>query len=159
MLVTHWQPVGHKPVGLQPLNNPCPLSLSVSLPTDHLLWRQELPRSLVWVQQWLSWAQHPCQSLQLCASGEWLLGAVREAQLHGLPVHPEQGRVPWLPALDGLQWQRQVLQAHPKRKFPETIISPGEFMEESHQRHHVWMHFQIGLWMHAGIMRYIREWN
>lgn len=92
------------------LNTHCPLP-------DRVLWRQKLPRSLLWVSKWLSRAQHPLQPLQLYSCGERDLGAVWEAQLHGLSVHIDPGGVSWLPALDGLQRQHQVLQDHTKREF------------------------------------------
>lgn len=91
---------------------------------DCVLWRQKLSRSLLWVQQWLSWAQHPLQALQLCPSGEWGLGPVWEAQLPWLPVRFDQGWLPRLPTLDGIQRQREVLSDHTKCEsdfiFPPT---------------------------------------
>lgn len=81
---------------------------------DRLLWRQKLSRPFFWVQQRLSWAQHPLQPLQLSTSGERGLGPVWEAQLPGLPVHFDKWRVPGLPTLDGIQWHRQVMSDHTK---------------------------------------------
>ena len=47
-----------------------------------------------------------CNSIKV---GERLLGPVREAQLHRLPVRPDQRRLPGLPALDGLQRHHPLL--------------------------------------------------
>ena len=84
--------------------------------TDYLLWGQKFPRALLWVQQWLPWAQLPLQSLQLHQGGERGVGGLRAAQLHGLTVCPDKRGVPRLPALDGLQRHHQVLPLNPKRE-------------------------------------------
>ena len=69
------------------------------------------------------WPTCPLQPLQLHQGGERQLDGVREAQLHGLSVLPEGRRVLRLPALDGLQWLRQVLPHDPpgKRRIKEEV--------------------------------------
>lgn len=82
---------------------------ALSSTSDHILWGQKLPGSLLWVRHRLPWHASPLQPLQLHQGGEWLLGAVWEAQLHRLPVRSDQRGVPRLPALDGLQRHHPLL--------------------------------------------------
>lgn len=80
---------------------------------DHLLRGQKLPRSLLWVQQRMLRPAFPLQPLQLHQSGQRWLDGLWETQLHGLPVLPEEGRLSWLPALDGIQWLCAILPYDP----------------------------------------------
>lgn len=79
------------------------------LGSDYILRGPELSGSLVWVRYRLSRHESPLYPLQLHQGGERLLGALREAQLHRLPVRPDQRRVPWQAALDGLQRHHPLL--------------------------------------------------
>ncbi len=82
-------------------------------PPDCLLWGQELPGPSLWVRQRLLRFPRLPEPLQLHSGGEWGLGGVRKAQLHGLPVCPDQGGIPRVPALDGPQRPPQLLQDGP----------------------------------------------
>lgn len=82
-------------------------------PPDCLLRGQEFPGPSLWVWQRLLRFPHLLEPLQLHPGGERGLGGVWEAQLHGLPVCPDQGRVPRVPALDGPQRPPQLLQDDP----------------------------------------------
>lgn len=79
------------------------------LDSDYILRGPELSGPLIWVWFWLPWHEPTLYPLQLHQGGEWLLGALREAQLHRLPVRPDQRRVPWQAALDGLQRHHPLL--------------------------------------------------
>lgn len=70
---------------------------------DHFLRGQKLPGSSVRMRQRLFRLPRLSEPVQLHPCGERSLGGVREAQLHGLPVRPDPGRVSGLPTLDGSQ--------------------------------------------------------
>lgn len=74
-----------------------------TLPPDHLLRGQELPGSELWVRQRLHGPSLVLQPVQLNPGGERLLHDLRATQLHGPPVLHAEGRVSWLPEVDGLQ--------------------------------------------------------
>nr|XP_057917107.1 crystallin, gamma MX, like 2 isoform X1 [Doryrhamphus excisus] len=80
-----------------------------STSSDHLLRRPQLPRPPLGMRQRLHGHLQALQLLQLHPGERRSLGGIREGQLHGLPVHPQPGRVPRLPHVDGLQQLHPLL--------------------------------------------------
>lgn len=84
-----------------------------SPPKDHILRGQELPGALPRVQQRQRRPPLLLQQVQLHPGGERLLHGLREAQLHGQPVLPAEGRVRRQPARDWHERLRPILPDDP----------------------------------------------
>lgn len=110
-MMTAWYPeaVHHrKPLLWESIARLC-IALVNLLLSDYLLWGEKLPGSLLWVRHRLLRHAPAFQSMQLYPGGEWMLGPIWETQLLWFPVCVNQGRVPRLSALDGLQWHHSIL--------------------------------------------------
>lgn len=89
---------------------------------DNLLRRPQLPGPALGVQQWLHGHLQTLQLLQLHPCQRRSLGGLWEALLHGVPVHPQPGRVPRLSLLDGLQQLHPLLSDVPPSKSIKQAV-------------------------------------
>lgn len=93
----------------------------LSLSPDHLLWREKLPGTLLWVCHRLLWSHISPEPMQLLQSGEWYFCGLWPAQLHGSAVPPDCRRVSRVPEHHWLHRLHPILPRYTCGKYGHDI--------------------------------------